>query len=168
MTLEEKIKKLRHELDVQTEEHLEKTIRALPSIIENIINKRIEDIVAGTLGFNNRWGTWEIDNCNGRKTQAANAVGAVINEKLNFALDTWTAEALKKGTLPKGWKEAARKEFDERVEWHLKELIREYAKSHINENAENLLKKVIEAPPSQSKTKAPRAEKEYDYLEGED
>jgi hypothetical protein len=163
MTLEDKINKLRLELDLQTEDQLTKALSSMPERIEGIINKRIEDIVAGTLGFENRWGRWEINNTNGRQTEAANAVGRIINEKLDFALNEWTAEALKKGTLPKGWKEAARKEFDERVDWHLRELIREYAKDHINQHAEKLLQKVLEAPPA--KARAPKREREYDGVE---
>ena len=66
--------------------------------------------------------------------------------------------------MPKDWKKALRKEFDEKVDWQLRTFIQNYAKSHIEQHAQGMLKKVIEAQPTQARTSKP-TEPDYEDIE---
>lgn len=44
---------------------------SLQSDIENAIDKGLQVIIAKYLGFDNRWGKWELDHCNGRSGNTA-------------------------------------------------------------------------------------------------
>ena len=72
------------ELKAQIEQQVIKSIRAdwtqekIQARINVILNKHLQDLVSKSLGFDSRWGGWEVDHCNGRGGEST--VGKIISD----------------------------------------------------------------------------------------
>lgn len=65
--------------------------------VHNLLDQRLETLVAKLLGFNNRWGDWEIDSCNGRSGESA--AGDWLRARAGNAAREWLTKQA--GALPK-------------------------------------------------------------------
>jgi hypothetical protein len=161
-TQEQRIKDLRKQIDDKTEAALAECLKDLDYRIQCSIDKRIGDIVAQSMGFSNRWHEWEIDHCNGRATAIANAIGERAEMYLAEKMPNYLDEVIGKKVLPKGWKTAIRKEFDERLGWLLRDMVKNHADGIMQSTAEKLLEEALKAPPENSPK--PKPEDEYEEV----
>lgn len=67
---------------------LEETFNA--ENIKKVLESRRDDIVARLLGLQNRWGNWEFDNTNGRKS----ILGDIYTAKLTSYVKEWWDKAV--------------------------------------------------------------------------
>lgn len=157
--IEERIADLRRQIDEKTEASLQEALKDLDSRIHSIVEQRISKIVAATLGLEDRWGRVEVDHCNGRQTAVANAIGEMAMAQIDRQFPEWIKQAIGNDKLPKGWKQAIRKEYDERLNWRLRELVKDHAESVIQTNAEKLLEEAIKMEPPKPKRKKDEEDK---------
>lgn len=96
--------------------------------VREMLDSRLESVVAQVMGFDNRWGHWEIDHCNGRSGEslAADRIRTVARED---AL-RWVEAALGDvGEPPDAIRKAAREEYRAYFERAMSEAIRTRADS---------------------------------------
>lgn len=55
--------------------------------VETLLTKRSEEIVLKLLGFDNHWGRWEVDHCNGRGGESA--MGDYLRSTQKAAIEQW-------------------------------------------------------------------------------
>jgi hypothetical protein len=55
------------------------------------------DILSKMMGFDNRWGKWEVDHCNGRQSVVADT----IKEQAQVTVKTWVIENLTQDAVTK-------------------------------------------------------------------
>lgn len=61
-----------------------KFIAELPTLV----HRRLEGAVAKVLGFDNGWGEWKIDHCNGRMSTMSDFIGSKAREAAKAAVDS--------------------------------------------------------------------------------
>lgn len=89
------IAKLQKDAEAVRDEWLEKI--DVKARITQLLDARMEEVVAKLLGFNSRWrGEWEVDSCNGRMGESA--AGDYLREKCGVAVKEWLDKAA--GDLP--------------------------------------------------------------------
>jgi hypothetical protein len=74
----------------------DENLEGLVDRVKTELDDHLNDIVAKVLGMNNRWGKWEVDNCNGRSGQSH--IGQEINTKATEVVADIVNEVLA------GWK----------------------------------------------------------------
>jgi hypothetical protein len=90
------------------------------------LDSRMDSIVAKLLGFDDHWGKWEVDHCNGRNGESA--AGDWLRQQVGETIKSWLAEQA--GNLPKLPKTAItglRKEYLRVLESELSKLMRDAA-----------------------------------------
>jgi hypothetical protein len=90
--------------------------------VEDIITETVRDmkndmadILSKMMGFNNSWGRWEVDHCNGRHSVVADTV----NDQARAAVKNWITENLTKDMVSKlldKQRTALIKDFNESVQ----------------------------------------------------
>lgn len=63
------------------------TAKQITQEVHNKLNKNKEEILLKLMGFENRWGKWEIDHCNGRNGNSP--IGDRLNSIHSQALENW-------------------------------------------------------------------------------
>lgn len=142
-TTTEKIAALRKEIDNVTLEQLKKIRAGLEHRVASAVDKRIDNILAAALGFSDSWGRLEVDHCNGRKTAIADEIGRFAMDRVKASVDSWIATVADEGKLPKGWKQAMKKEYEERLSYKLSEAVRRHADEFAASQAEQLLTQAL-------------------------
>lgn len=64
--------------------------------IENMLDRRLQELVGKYLGFDNKWGRWELDHCNGRSGESA--AGDFLRSKVQEGTKKWLEKQA--GNLP--------------------------------------------------------------------
>tara|TARA_R110000868_G_scaffold75901_5_gene218661 strand:+ start:231 stop:665 length:435 start_codon:yes stop_codon:yes gene_type:complete len=95
--LKEQIAQAEKLADEAAKEWLEKNKPILGELIKEKLDKRVDMIAACLLGFNNNWGKWELDHCNGRMGESA--AGDWLRETAGDAVRAWLTDQA--GNLPK-------------------------------------------------------------------
>lgn len=75
--------------EVKAEGQLEREIRRR-------LDKRLDEIIGKLLGFDSRWGGWEVDHCNGRSGESA--AGNWLRRRAGEAVQKWLDDQA--GNLP--------------------------------------------------------------------
>ncbi len=90
------------------------TDEAIEMRITQLLDDKRDDILLKILGFDNHWGRWEVDHCNGRDGNSF--IGSSIKEMCQKAADKWVEDNFKTlPTIPKSLVKELRKEYLERV-----------------------------------------------------
>ena len=99
------------------------------------LNASKREVTLKLLGLDNRWGTWEVDHCNGRKSP----VGELIDDACAELVTQWVNETIKEVLTDEmrlktkaQIKKAFLAEITERNSYKTRELISNYATSFIS------------------------------------
>jgi len=99
------------------------------------------EVVAKLLGFDNRYGEWEVDHCNGRESPITN----YIQQECGDVVRQWVHEAVleeltdaKKNSLKAAVREALKAGIDN----HFRELSWHYSRDHAKEIANGIVNEV--------------------------
>lgn len=110
--------------------------------IEDILDSHTEEAVAKLLGFDNKWGDWEVDHTNGR--QGESAAGDWLRKTAKEEVDKWLAtQAGELPDLSAAQKKALRAGYQNELEYHVKERLKARAKDHAEDVAEKLWKEIV-------------------------
>lgn len=123
----------------------ENTPEVLEERVKKTLNENSKEIVAKLLGFNNHWGKWEIDNCNGRDryTEAGRRIVA-LHQK---AVDEWFHEISDFKLTPKeksAFRAAYKKSFFDMFTYH----VRIAAEKQAEQVANDLVQEIVGTPTS--------------------
>jgi hypothetical protein len=132
---------LKAELEARAAEQLEKSLEGVEYRVDEMVARRLNGIVLAALGMEERFGEVSVDHCNGRKTAIANRIGALAMERIGASFDKWLAQACLAGKMPKGWRAAVRKEYEDAIEWQL----RDRMKRHVQAIAEAEVERMVAA-----------------------
>jgi len=110
--------------------------------IEDILDSHTEEAVAKLLGFDNKWGDWEVDHCNGR--QGESAAGDWLRKTAKEEVDKWLAKQA--GALPDlspAQKKALREDYRNTLAYHVKERLQVLAREHAVEAGGKIWKEIV-------------------------
>lgn len=99
-------------------------INDLREQVRHRMQNDVFDIVTSALGFDRRWGKWEVDHCNGLRNAAADAM---LAEAKSAAVDWLKQQAGKLPELPKAAVKALHADYKQRLERTLSDLLEERA-----------------------------------------
>lgn len=116
-----------------TEEKIKETVISL-------LNKESKQLVLKLLGFNESWGKWEVDHCNGRGGQSA--AGDYLTKVQQEAIQEWLKGAVMP-TLDKATKASMQKSAQQEYTYNLNRLVREYAVSQAELDAKAVIKQLV-------------------------
>ena len=103
--------------------------------VQTILDRRLERVVEGLVGFDDYWGRWGVDHCNGRQSLATDW----LREKASEGAKKWLAEqAANLPELPRSAVTSLRNEYQKCLQDALEEMIREKA----HEDAKEMLNKI--------------------------
>lgn len=88
MSLEE----LKKELEARTKAALVEEIEQINTTVVSLVQQHARDIIAGALGFDARWGRWEVDRTNQRQSAISNALGQLALEHIQLVVPDFVAE----------------------------------------------------------------------------
>jgi hypothetical protein len=107
--------------------------------IKQQLDSAVVDIVAKLLGFNNQWGRWEIDHCNGRNGNSA--AGDFIQRNAKEGVDKWLSQIVfDLPTMPAGMLKSLRAEYKNTLEDELRNLLVQKAREDAQKMFENIIK----------------------------
>lgn len=116
-----------------TEEHVKKSVT-------DLLDKEKKTIVLKLLGFNDSWGKWEIDHCNGRNGNSA--AGDFLHTVQKEAIQAWMTSNLLP-TLDKKTQDALQKSAQAEYASTLNQAVRRMAVAQANKDAEVLIKQLV-------------------------
>jgi predicted AAA+ superfamily ATPase len=116
-----------------TEEKIKKTVI-------DLLEKESKQIVLKLLGFSESWGKWEVDHCNGRGGQSA--AGDYLTKVQQEAIQEWLKGAVMP-TLDKATKASMQKSAQQEYSYNLTRLVREYAVSQAERDAQTVIKQLV-------------------------
>lgn len=128
-------------IDQWKEDNSEKVITQR---VHALLDANAESIVLKLLGFEDRWGKWELDRCSGRNGESA--AGEFLRQAQHDAIQDW----LKKVKLPeldKTLSSVMKKQLQADYKQYLRQYLFEYARKEADKTA----KELIESLFSQSK-----------------
>jgi len=113
--------------------------------VKHVVFDRLDtdlvSIVAKLLGFDDHWGRWEVDHCNGRGGQSA--AGDFIKQMAGEAVTEWLLKQAKKlPKLPPTTIKALRKDYRTTYERELREKLHRLAGQQAGEDAERIFKEI--------------------------
>ena len=111
--------------------------------IKVMLDKRLDEIVGKMLGFDLRWGTWEVDHCNGRAGESA--AGDWLRQRAGLAVMDWLDKQAK-SLLPLPAKAAAalRTSYQEQLEDELRRDLMQKARQDAKDLLNAGLKGIVE------------------------
>lgn len=120
----------------------ENTEEVLKKRVHDMLDKSSQEIIMKLLGFNDSWGRWKLDHCNGRSGNSP--AGDYIKSSQQTAVAEWLktvampeiSEALKKSLI---------KEASADYKATLQHKLREYVKQRANHDAALLLSDLIQS-----------------------
>lgn len=136
------IPQLKAEIDAAMTAKLEAYLTNIDDIAGRWLDRHFDQVVAKSIGMEDRWGRLEVDHCNGRATALANNLGDYVAARINQILPGWIEKNLKPG-LPKGWKKAIQDEFDSQLEYQLRDRIRDAVRNLAAEQADNMAREAV-------------------------
>lgn len=117
---------------------------ALTQRVHKLLDDNAQTIVLKLLGFDNRWGKWELDHCNGRKGESA--AGDYLKQVQKKAIQDWLKN-VKLPELNKSLSSVMKKGLEADYKNYLRQYLYEYAR----EEADKAAKELIQSLFSQSK-----------------
>jgi len=132
------IEQLRSEYESTLRAEIEAAI--LPENVKRAVDRVIEEaamqIIYAALGIEKRYGQWEVDHANGRKTAIANALGEHAMSLIKSAMPAFIADFK---VSQRELKAALKKEFNEQFDAHLERMVRERAREAAEVEATRLM-----------------------------
>lgn len=142
--------------DSKSENIIQETVDEVRDEFKNNLKKHLKEISLRILGFENRWNKWEVDSCNGRRSEISEMLSEEVKEyfkstiKEDVILSDKETTELKKVYKDKFIQEYksyimmnARDEAKRIAKQHLNELVAETMKDHIDEFKREITEQVL-------------------------
>ena len=146
---------LLNQLDRFVNVNVGKMVEEVRADVLKEVNRNLKSVVLGALGFRDSWGKWEVDNCNGRKTNIGDMVAATAQDfikqnslEVAFEFSQKDREELLA---------ALRKEFFDRIRYSLRDTVHHMANDTMRKVVEGEFKAWSENYVREEATKAIRA-----------
>lgn len=115
-------------------------------VVREILARKREEIVVKLLGFDSRWGEWDLDHCNGRSGDSA--AGDYLRSRAGQAVKAWLDEqAGDLPELPKRAIDSLRREYLAAYESELGRALRQLAQSRAREDVQSVADRVVVPAP---------------------
>lgn len=114
----------------------------LKKTIFNKLDSKRDEVMLKLLGFNDSWGKWEVDHCNGRSGESS--IGDFLKTTQQKAIKEWLETTFPLTISPKtltSLQNRVQKEYEHYIEQGLRSAVRDKA----DKDLENLLRKVLES-----------------------
>ena len=114
----------------------------LKKTIFNKLDSKRDEVMLKLLGFNDSWGKWEVDHCNGRSGESS--IGDFLKTTQQKAIKEWLETSFPLTISPKtltSLQKRVQKEYERCIEQSLRSAVRDKA----DKDLENLLRKVLES-----------------------
>ena len=120
----------------------EHTPEQIESRVRHLLDNKSDEIVAKMLGFNDSWGRWELDHCNGRSGNSA--AGDYMRKCHQEAIEKWiTKMALP--VLPEDLNQKLKQSLQAQFNRSLEEALRNKVIAYAQEEATRVFKE-LEVP----------------------
>jgi hypothetical protein len=124
------------------EKELKAHTKNLEKYIKHLVENKKDELAAKYLGFDNKWGRWELDHCNGRAGESA--AGDLFKRELKrHSEDIVKKLAGELPSLPEGAIKAFKAEFLQELKRSVSDLVAEAARSKARELVKAMLNDVI-------------------------
>lgn len=143
----ESVKTIKEKINIAIDGHLNEEF--IEKRVHDIIGNNVNEIILKLLGFDRRWHNtgYEIDHCNGRAGESF--IGDYIKKTCQDKLKEWTDKIdLVSIELPKSALDSLRKEFIQRYEYILRNVLLKQAEALATKAAEDYLRSVISEVPT--------------------
>jgi len=121
------------------DQEMAKTLKDIPKFIA----QGVHSVIPGMFGFTGRWGKWEVDNCNSRRSEISDWIGNKARAEFSKQCDKIITQAfIKKLMKDGGLKNAAQREFKKQFEKVLLVSVRDTATLQAQEMVGEFLKKM--------------------------
>ncbi len=120
----------------------ENTEESIKATVIGLLEKESKQIVLKLLGFNESWGKWEVDHCNGRGGQSA--AGDFLTKVQQGAIEEWLKTTVMP-TLDKKTRDSMLKSAQSEYTYNLTRLVREYAISQAESDAKAVIAQLVES-----------------------
>lgn len=118
---------------------VEDTVARFIENLPEMINRRLETIVAQCLGFENRWrGEWRVDNCNSRQSTVGNYIAVEAHKIVGETAERVGSEWEITDEQVEGLREDLRKRVVEKVRSHMWKASEEKAQEVIGKLLESV------------------------------
>jgi hypothetical protein len=104
--------------------------------VHNLLDTNRNEITLKLLGFDNRWGSWELDHCNGRSGESA--AGDYLRKVQNDAIEDWLKQ-VKLPVLNKTLSTQMQKKLKEEYDQYLKRYLSDYAQAQASKDAKEII-----------------------------
>lgn len=104
--------------------------------VKELLDSKSEEVTLKLLGFNNSWGKWEVDHCNGRSGESA--AGDFIQQVQQTAIKEWLSQVVMP-ELDEKMKKAILKDVNAEVKRSISYRMQELAKRKADEHMNKLL-----------------------------
>ncbi len=111
---------------------------AVEKHVTALLNRQLEALVAGTLGFDEHWGRWEIHTTNGREP----AIAKAIKTETEVVARKMVVDALANFTSKIDWVKLIRREYEQAIKVTISHAVEEVAA----QEAERLVTSVLQMP----------------------
>lgn len=143
------VDELKAELEKRTKEALVTEIKTINQTVVMLVQQHARDIIAGALGFDSRFGRWEVDHCNSRQTAIANALGQAALSQIQLALPDFIAEMkvdISKQDFMTG---AGRRDYTDQLRRRLAEHMQKWVEDEALRQSKELIEQL--KPPEKKK-----------------
>jgi vacuolar-type H+-ATPase subunit H len=139
------VEKAMKKAEVAAQKWLNENEPNIENIVTDMLDQRLVEIVAKLLGFNNSWGEWALDHCNGRSGESS--AGDYLREKAGIAVKVWLdSQAKNLPNLPIKATSSIKKEYLECLEQEITDECENIAR----ERAVKIAEEICGSNPCQS------------------
>ena len=104
--------------------------------VHKLLDNNSKEITLKLLGFDNKWGSWELDHCNGRSGESV--AGDYLRKVQNQAIDDWLKQ-VKLPVLNKTLSTQMQKHLEVQYDQYLKQYLRDYAQTQASKDAKEII-----------------------------
>lgn len=139
MTKKKTIQEFTKEYDEALRDELQRGLKKLPELVTDMVNKGAEEIILNSIGMTHRWHGehWEVDHCNGRRTELANEIGKLARAQVETLIQSMSD----KFVPSKSMKDALMKEYVDHYLHEARNEIRNAAHARAMRDVGEFLKK---------------------------
>jgi hypothetical protein len=138
MNMKKQINEILEEADTKAKTWLLKTQSKMSEKVEQLLDTQFENTILKVFGFNNHWGDWEVDHCNGRSGESN--VGDWIKKHAEKDFTKWIEKNVKRlPKIPPKAIESLKKDYQET----LLRRLREYLYTAAEAEAKQIIDKYI-------------------------
>lgn len=127
--------------------HTEESIK---HTVTNLLEKNKEQMVLKLLGFNESWGKWELDHCNGRAGNSA--AGEFLRAVQQTAIEDWMAKLILP-TVSKTATAEIQKSANQSYRYELEKRVREMAVAQANKDAQAIIQSIVQSNQIEARLK---------------